>query len=344
MSQAKPVTIYEVSKLAKVSIATVSRALNPDTRHRVAPATFRRIAAVIDQCGYTPSLAARHLGGSTLKTIGVVLPQFRGVFCSDYYMKVLAGIADALLETDYQFKLIMLKMGQYQWDRYDFKAGEGVRGLIVTHWPKFFSHASVLERLRLPCVVISDPEKGVQAHFVSGDNLQGGELAARHLYARGHRQIAVLTGPAWSSDSRLRVQGFQQFFRRTGSRHKLTLLQGDFHEELAQSAAEAFLKTRPAVTAFFCCNDLTAFGVLKQLRAMRLSCPKDVSLIGYDDIPRAEAAEPPLTTVRVPVYEVAAAGARRLVERLAAGDGGTAFVGQTLLPVSLVERQSVARR
>ncbi len=133
MKHSAPTTIYDIGHLTGVSIATVSRAVNPRTRHKVAPDTLRKIDAAIARHGYTPSLAARSLGGSALQTIGVMLPQSPGVFFHDYYVKVLAGISDALLETAYQFKLILSKPGDTRWDRYDFKAGEGVEGLIVTH-------------------------------------------------------------------------------------------------------------------------------------------------------------------------------------------------------------------
>ncbi len=344
MTHKRPLTIYDISELAGVSIATVSRAMNADTSDKVASETFNRVAGLIDKHGYTPSLAARHLGGSTLKTIGIVLPQSPGVFFHHYYVQVLAGISDALLETEYQFKLIMSKPAQFR-DRYNFRTGEAVEGLIVTHWHSFFSHASVFERLQLPCVVINDPEPNVLAHFVSGDHVMGGELAAQHLYAKGHRQIAVLTGPTCSSDSRLRLRGFRRFFQQAGRRVELTILPGgDFQQEKAREVVATFLKTKPSVTAFFCLNDDMALGVLQFLREIGRSCPKDFSVVGYDDDPRTETSVPPLTTIHVPLYTIAKEAARRLVERLKAGKDNESFPGRTLLPVELMERRSVRPR
>ena len=342
MKHGKPITIYEIGRLTGVSIATVSRALNAHTRHKVAEDTWKKIDATVKKYGYTPSLAARYLGGSMFQTIGVILPQGPGVFHNDYYVKVLAGISDGLLETAYQFKLIMAKSGDDRWDRYDFKAGEAVEGLIVTHWHVFFSRASVFKRLRLPCVVINDPEPNVRAHFVCGDHEMGGELAARHLYEHGHRKIAVLTGPTCSSDSRHRLEGFRRFFQRTGSAHELTIVEGgEFQEDRARAVTEAFLRTRRSVTAFFCLNDDMALGVLKQLRASGLSCPGDFSIVGYDGDPRTERTDPPLTTVRVPLYDVAKEGARQLVRYLTGEQRANFFDRRTFLPVELVERASV---
>ena len=340
----KAVTIYEISRRAGVSIATVSRAVNPQTRHKVAPETFRAITALVDKYGYTPNLAARHLGGSTFKTIGLVMGYFRGLFFSDYHTKVLAGVADALLDTDYVFKLIMVKPTPKKWDRYNFKIGEGVDGLIVTHWPTFFSKASVLEALDVPCVVINDPEHGVRAYFTGGDNVLGGKLAARYLYAKGHRRIVVVAGPSWSSDSALRLRGFKAFFRTCGGRVRLTVVPGEFDRGQARSAAHALLKTDRSITAFFSCNDDMALGVLEALRELHVRCPEDISVMGYDDDARAQTAEPSLTTIRVPLYDIAKTGANRLVRYLT-GEDTAGFAGrQTLFPVELVERQSVRQR
>ncbi len=344
MRKERPLTIYDISELAGVSIATVSRAINPATRDRVAQETFNRITGLVDKHGYTPSLAARHLSGSAVKTIGVLLPQSPGVFFNDYYVKVLAGISDALLETEYHFKLIMSKPSQFR-DRYNFKIGEAVDGLIVTHWHTFFSQASVFDRLGVPCVVINDPEPHVQAHFVSGDHVMGGELAARYLYTKGHHKVAILTGPACSSDSRLRLRGFRRFFQQAGGRRvELTILPGgEFQQEKAREVAAAFLKTKPSITAFFCLNDDMALGVLKHLREIGRSCPKDFSIVGYDGDPRTETSTPSLTTVRVPLYDIAREAARRLVDHLKARTDDSSFAALTLLPVELVERSSVRR-
>lgn len=344
MGKSKRLTIYEVSKLAAVSTATVSRAMNAATRQHVAPQTLEKIDALVARLSYTPHAAARHLGGSSYRTIGVVLPHRPGVFFTPYYVQVLAGIADVLLETEYQFKLVMLKMGESRWDRYDFRAGEGIDGLIVTHWPKFFSEAKVLGRLRVPCIVINDPAPHSYAYFVAGDNVMGGRLAAHHFYERGHRDLAVITGPAWSADSRLRVHGFRSYLRTRDRRLNVTVLHGDFQQETGRMLALELVREKPGVTGVFCCNDNMAVGVLNALRLARRTCPRDLSVIGYDDDPSTQTAQPPLTTVHVPLYDIAKEAARRLVRQLKGEGRAEALAGQTLLPVKLVERASVCVR
>ncbi len=326
-----------MARKSQFSIATISRVMNPSMRHKVAPKTLNSVDALIKKHGYTPSLAARHLGGASFKTIGVVLPHFPGIFFSDYYTQILSGVADALIKSDYNFKLIMLKSREAKWDKYDFKAGDGVDGLIVTHWSNFFSECSVLEKFKIPCLVLNDPGRSAAVHFAASDNSMGGELAAKYLYAKGHRKIAILAGPSWSSDSHLRIQGFKRFFNKKRIPFSSPILHGDFQEEKAAELTELFLKKNSNITAFFCCNDLMACGVLKKLQELGIKCPKDISVMGYDDDRRAELSNPPLTTIHVPLYELAKAGTNSLLLHLK--QEKTEFFQS--FPVHLVERKSV---
>lgn len=334
-------TIYEIAKKSNVSIATVSRAMNQETRHKVAKETLKKIDAMVARSGYTPSLAARLLGGTSFKTIGMVVPHYEGLFFSDYYTSSLAGVADAILKTHYHFKLIMLKLGEPQWDRYNFRLGEGVDALVISHWPNFFSQASVIDKQGIPCAVIGDPEKGVKAHFSMGDNRMGGELAAKHLLSKGHKNVAVLLGPEWSSDSRQRFEGFQAYYRKNAGKHMIETLQGNYAEWHAAGVAENYLKSKPKTTAIFCCNDSMAIGVINKIKELGLQCPKDISVIGYDDDERSRWIEPALTTIRVPIYTVAKDATLKLVKRLKGEISEEEFIKPSILPVELVERDSV---
>ncbi len=350
--------ISEIAKKADVSIATISRALNPDESQKVAPDTLNRIHSLVKKYGYAPNLGAQSMRCSAFRTVGVVLPHFRGIFYTDYYVQVLNGVSDALLDSGYHFKLIMLQSGKFHWDednniiyinskeadwdKYNFKTAEGVDGLIVAQWPLFFSDTRALQKLNIPCVAVNDPESCRRVNFLTEDSRMGGELAAQYLYSKGHRRIVVLTGISESRESFMRVKGFKAFFDKMKVRTEIIILRGDFHERKAARVVESFYKTtKRKVTAFFCCNDLMAFGVINKLRELGLSCPKDVSVIGYDDDRRAEFFEPPLTTIHVPVYELSKEATLRLVGHLK-GEIKQPFYGQTLFPVSLVERGSVA--
>lgn len=333
--------IYEIAKKASVSITTVSRAINLETRSKVAPKTLRRIDAVIRKTRYTPNFLAKNLSRTRYKTIGILLPYLPGIFFSSYYAKILSGVGDAILQTDYRFKLIMLRFDK-KWDDFNFKAGENIDALIIMHWHLFFSDKKKLERLGIPFIVLNDPEKNVRAHFVSGDNELGGELVAKHLYLKGHRRIAVLTGPAWSSDSRMRLAGFKSELRRRGVDLNLDwLIAADYRKDKAAVLVESLLIPQPKVTAIFCLNDYMAFGVLAKLKEKKILCPGDISVVGYDDEQDAEHSNPPLTTIRVPLYELAKEATQKLLRYLDKEGKKDKLEGETKLAVTLIERKSV---
>ncbi len=339
----KTPNIYEIAKKANVSIATISRAINPETREKVSPETLQKIDDLIKRFGYTPSRAAKNLSNRKYKNIGVLFPHHREIFRESYYSEILSGISDALIDTAYHLRLVLLKCTDSKWDHYNFGLAEEVSGLIVTHWHAFFSSKSALEKIGIPCVVINDPEKNIRAHFVSGDHEMGGKLAAEHLFSQGHRQFAILTGPADSSDSKLRVQGFQKYLKEKGvSVDPKNIVSGDFQSEKAEEAVETIFKKKNKITALFCCNDQMAFGALRKLSSLEISCPGDISVVGYDDERQGALSNPPLTTIQVPLSAMSAGACGKLVSFLEKKISKEAFYGQALMPVRLIRRASTA--
>jgi LacI family transcriptional regulator len=181
----------------------------------------------------------------------------------------------------------------------------------------------------------------VRAHCVAGDHALGGRLVAEHLYGRGHRVLGVVTGPADSSDSAQRLKGFTAFLRERGVALDPRLIRcGEFQEEPAYRLTDQLLDARKDLTAIFCCNDNMALGVLRRLRERDIPCPARVSVVGYDDTRQAAEASPALTSVRVPLYDMAQEGTRHLLRYL--DRHRTGFFGRTsTLPVTLVPRASV---
>ena len=343
-SKQRTITIKDIARKAGVSIATVSRATNPDIRSLVADETLQTIDEAIRQLGYTPNLAARNLRATRCKTLGVLIPHIPNVFVSDYHAKIFSGISNALLDSGYRFKLIAFKPDPGAFDKYPFRSAEGIDGLILTYWPMFFSKKSILEKLDLPVVIVNDPEDDMHAHFVAGDSVQGAQLAAKYLYEKGHRRVAILAGNERSSDSRTRVETFRKFYEKAGVKISSDfILRGNFEEEDAYRATGWIDLKKDRITAVFCCNDDMAYGVLRRLRESGLSSPEDVSVIGFDDNGRSPHTEPPLTTVRVPVSKLGESAVRTLLAFLRGDYEGKFYYGRTVLPVSLIERGSVRK-
>ncbi len=342
----KKLNIKEMAKIAGVSVATISRAMHPDTRERVAPATLKEIDALIKRYRYTPSLAAKFLRRSSTKTIGVVFPYVRNIFYSSYYTHILAGVANSLMNTGYQFKILLLREESKK-EYYDFRSGEGVDGLILTQWFRFFSKEFMLNTMNVPCSVINDYEKGIKAKFFCGDHYAGGEMAAEHFYSLGHRHIGVISGSSWSRDSIQRVKGFRDRLDQFGyALDSNLILQGDYDiDEKTRKRVDELLEKDPKLTAIFCCNDNIAFMVIEHLKTRGLSCPEDISVVGYDDDFRAALYSPALTTIHMPVYELASEAVGALIDHLRErdADNPASFDGRKLVQVHLVQRSSVRK-
>jgi len=340
-TQSKKLNIYAMAKKAGVSIATISRAINPQTRNKVASSTLRKIDKLIEKYGYTPNLAAQHLSLRATKTIGVVFPSLPGIFYSNYYSHILAGVSDYLLNVDYQFKMLMLKTDGLRWDNYDFKAGDRVDGLILTHCFLFFTDKSSLENLNVPCVVINDMDKSIKTQFAGVDQYLAGRMAANHLYSFGHRRISILSGPKWSADNAQRLKGFKDFLKEKGlSLDRKLIVDGNYLKEGAYAGVEKIIKRDSKITAIFCCNDQMAFGAIDKLKELGFSCPEDISIVGFDDEKDAAKCNPPLTTIHVPVYDLAREGTRILIDHLEGSHPQRPLRGMTTLPTRLIKRDS----
>lgn len=339
------VNITQLAQKAGISISTISRAINPETRGKVAAKTLKRIDSLLEQYSFTPNLAAQSLRKTSTKTIGLVFPYLPGIFYSPYYQHILAGVTDYLKATDYQFKMLLLSENKQKWDHYDFKTGERVDGLIFVHWFKYFSDLSMIENLGIPSTVINDLEDNPHLRFVGVDHRIGGQIAANCLYSAGHRKIAVLAGPQWSKDSEQRIAGFAGFLKKVDVELNQDLIvEADFLETRAYEQMDNLLKRGSQITAIFCCNDQMAYGAIRRLKELGKSCPEDISIIGYDDDPWSATFSPPLTTIHVPVYDLAKRAIQGLIydlgEDLAQGVPSKPPV---LLPVRLIERQSVKK-
>ena len=338
------VNITELARKAGVSISTISRAVNTETRGKVAASTLRKIDALLEKYSFTPNLAAKYLRKVSTKTIGLVFPYLPGIFYSPYYHHILAGVTDFLKNTDYQFKLLLLSENK-DWDQYDFKIGERVDGLVIVHWFKYFKEISVLENLGIPCVVINDIQLDTQIPFIGVDHEIGGQIAANCLYSAGHRNIAIMAGPTWSKDNQQRIKGFTGFLNTVGiTVSDSRMITADFLELKAYQQTDKLFKNDRSVTALFCCNDQMAYGVIRRMKELGISCPDQVSVIGFDDDPWSATHNPPLTTIQVPVYNLAQSAIQTLISSLQNQRSDVDPAQDPIfLPIRLIERQSVKK-
>lgn len=310
------VTIRDVARAASVSVATVSRVLNG--KSSVREETRRRIRKVVDRLHYAPHGVARSLITRKTNTLGVLLPDLYGEFFSE----VIRGVDSCARRRGYH----LLVSGSHS-DRSEIeavlRATRGrVDGLIVMS-PEL--DAETLRRNLtdgLPIVLLNAIGNGRQFDSIHIDNYGGALAIVRHLVALGHRRIAHVTGPAGNRDAAERLRGYRDGMRAVSRQWPSELaIPGDFREEAGFEAGRRLLDWKNPPTAVFAANDAMAFGLLAACQRRRVRVPQDLAVAGFDDIPIARFASPPLSTVRVPIAELGERATRRLLQTLSGPNG-----------------------
>lgn len=289
-------SIREVAKIAKTSVATVSRALRHS--HVVAPETRKRVLAAVERLGYTPSAQPGILRTARTNLIVALLPDIANPF----FAEVIRGIEQVALGNGYSVLL-----GDTQYDQ----AREAVYARLVAT-KQADGIITLLPRLppipggrSLPLVNACEyfTDSAVTSVFV--DNLAAVRDATAYLLALGHRHVAFLSGPMSTLICVDRKAGYEAALRAAGITRdpQLTVI-GDFSVDSGIRGAASLIAGRRPFTAIVCSNDEMAIGAIQSIKAHGLRVPEDVSVIGFDDIHFARYTDPPLTTVAQPKLQL----------------------------------------
>lgn len=329
------VTIRDVAKEAKVSVATVSRALNGFDN--VTDETRRHVCAVAARLGYIPHEGARSLSSQRTRCVGAVLPDLYGEFFSE----LIRGI-DRVARTHGLHLLLSSSHDDVAEATAALRAMRGrVDGLLVMS-PHVDSE--VLEKNlhpAMPTVLVNTRCAGERYSSLMIDNYGGACAMLRHLAGRGHRRIAMIAGPEANFDARERLAGYTETLAELLPEARPQVLRGDFSEESGYRAGRQLLSMSERPDAIFAANDMMAIGCLFALNEGGLKVPGDIALAGFDDIPIARYVTPPLTTVRVRISELGELALERLV--LAIGEAGHDKHSTQTLRTELVIRSSCSR-
>ncbi len=334
MLKIKPTTINDVAARAGVSYQTVSRVINQHPS--VSKNALERVRQAIESLNYQPSNAARHLATQRSKVIGVVS------YGTVHYgpAQMLASLEQAVQGSGYSLSNVNVSdltleeiAGAIQTLR-----RQRVDGLILFAPLIGIAHTD-LESLcaDLP-LVITDAEPQSGRAVASIDQFTGGRLAAQHLIGLGHRQIALLSGPLTWYDALLRHQGWLSALQQAGLTPVATL-ESDWTPASGYRATAELLESGTSFTALLAANDQMALGALRAFHERGLELPRDVSVVGFDDIPEAAFLEPPLTTVR---QDFSALAQRSLDQLTACIDQPSAPRHLTMLVPELIVRSSTA--
>jgi LacI family transcriptional regulator len=331
-------TLKDVARRAGVHPGTASRALNAETRQLVNAETAERVLAAAATLGYRPNPIARGLKTSRSYTVGVLIPDLT----NPLFPPIVRGIQDRLEEAAYT-PLIVNTDNDADRERADVEAmrARQVDGLITATARRDHGLPPGLEDVELPVVLVNRRLEDGARPAVVGDDLKGTRLAVEHLISLGHRRIAHLAGPQELSTGHLRLEGFLEAVKVAGIEPdpEFVLVGDAFIESEGERLCNELLDRDLGVTAIVAGNDLMALGCYDAFVAREIACPREISVVGFNDMPFAGWFNPPLTTIRIPHYEIGARAAELLLDQLRDPEVEPA---QVLLEPELIVRESTA--
>jgi LacI family transcriptional regulator len=290
-------TIYEVSSLAGVSLATVSRVINNNTR--VSDKTRKKVEDAMLELGYRPNSIAQSLASNRTNSVGILVSELHGPF----FGQMMAGIESELRAAG---KHVIITTGHSEED----KEKEGIDFLISRNCDALIVHLEGLNDEYLinlskgstPIYFMSKIIPELKENCIYLDNELGGYLAAKAIIDKGHTKIAYISGPKFKPDSKDRLTGH----KRALSEHNLAFnkelyFEGDFKETGGKTGLKQFLTKKLAFTALVCANDEMASGAITYAREQGVSLPGELSIIGFDNMNFARHTYPKLTTIDNPV-------------------------------------------
>jgi LacI family transcriptional regulator len=328
------VTLRDVAHRVGVHPSTVSRVLNPATRSMVTPEIARRVEAAADALGYRPNPIAYGLKTNRSLTVGVVIPDLT----DPLFPPMIRGIEDALARVGYtaivantdndraREQVILERMRSRRVD-----------ALILGSTQR----EDVLGDDDVPVVLINRSIDAGGATAVVSDNAGGIRQVVDHLVSLGHRHIAHVAGPQFLTTGIARYEAFLSVMAGHGLTvdPDLVTFGQSYGRDEGRHGLSRLLAVGKRFTAAVAANDLLALGCYDALRADGLRCPEDVSVTGFNDMPLVDMMAPPLTTVRIPHYDMGAEAARAVLERL---NGAADEAATVVLPSTLIVRGSTA--
>lgn len=329
-------TLDEVAAAAGVSRATASRAITG--KGSVSPAARAAVEEAVRTLRYRPNQAARSLVTRRTDSVALVVPEpDERVFPESFFARTVRGANRVLAERDLMLALLIARPGED--DRMlRYLRNRHLDGALVVSHHRSDSLAEHLTALAVPCAFVGRPwTSSEKVAYVDTDNLAGSEEATRLLVQRGCRRIAHVAGPSDMTAGLDRLEGWRRAMRAAGLTAD-AVVHGDFSQAGGAKATTELLTLHPDIDGIVAASDLMALGALEALSVAGRRVPEDVAVVGYDDLGAAEQTDPPLTTVRNPIEDMAGQATRLLLGQLDGVSLGMPM--RVIYPPSLVRRAS----
>jgi LacI family transcriptional regulator len=330
----KRVSIRQIAQHAGVSIGTVSHVLNGSVA--VHEKRRRRVMDAIEKLGYQPNRLARGLRSNTTDIIGMIIPDITNPF----FPAVVRGAEDVAFKSGHHLVLCNSDNDPEKETSYL----ESIRsffpaGLLIIPSTGSRLLNTPLETTTQMIFLDRSPSQW-KGDLVESDNEGGAYQVGRHLVELGHKRMAAVTGPLHLTNASQRLAGFRRALQENGIVLDPQFIQeARFTSDSGHTAAMRLLQMLPRPTAVFAFNDLLAAGVLIAARQLKLRCPEDLSVVGFDNLDITEHSAPPLTTVHQSGYQMGATACSLLLNRTRQRDKA---VERVVLPTELRIRNSTA--
>ena len=305
--------IHDVARRANVSIATVSRVLNPSD-HKVSSETAEKVRRAVKELDYHPNALARALQMKKTMTIGVIIPDIS----NHYYAEIVRGIQSVADREGYNIILQNTDRIQERIVKSIYLLRENiVDGIIFSGGIiNGYEPLSALKELRDRVVVIGRHDVNFPAIMV--DNIAGATLAVEHLIERGHARIGLIGWSDNSTTAKDRLSGYKSALAQNSCHFEPSLVrQGQLTPESGYNEAKLLLSQENKPTAIFAGNDQMAFGVIYAATEMGLRVPEDLAVIGFDNIPLSSFFVPSLSTIEIPMFTLGSDSMETLVSLIA---------------------------
>jgi LacI family transcriptional regulator len=312
------VTIHDIAKRAHVSIATVSAVVNSSAY--VSPSLKERVLEALEELDYHPDEIARSLKSKRTRTLGLIISDITNPF----FTAVVRGVEDVANRSGYAVILCNTDEDPDKERTYlKVLRSRRVDGLIMAPSVGKKSCAENLRFQNIPVVFIDRVPATCCTDAVVVDNVGGAFEAVAHLIKLGHRRIGIITGLQKISTTQERLEGYTNAFRTHKLRiNKEWIKEGNSRLSGGYEKGLELLETRNRPSAIFVTNNLMTIGLMKAIVEKGLSCPEDISVVGFDDFDWAGVFRPRLTAVSQPTYEMGSKAAELLVSRIAGKKGG----------------------
>lgn len=303
-------TIKDIARLSGVSPTTVSKVMNSKDDD-IGEATKQRVKEIISEHGYTPNIVARSMVTKKTNTIGIVIPDIRNPF----FPELIRGAEDTAHDLGYNLIICNTDDDADKEKIYlDILKKKMVDGIIFTASSSQSFHQT--NGFEMPTVVV---DRDIKTRNIIGriivDNIKGGYLAAEHLLERGCRKIGFISGVRTSLPSLERFIGYKRALENNGITDYEEICRfKSFKSEFGYTAAKELLEDHPDIDGLFCASDLIAIGAIQAAVEKGMRIPEDIKIVGFDDIYISKYLNPPLTTIRQPVYQIGEIAAKMLIE------------------------------